>query len=806
MPHRKGYNPANPLPSHPMITEADTCRKYVLKKLYESGWTDDHIREQKSITNGRIVVVGSHIQRKPPKRVDYLLFFKPDFPLAVVEAKAAYKNAADGVQQVKEYAQMLDLKFAFSTNGHDIVEYDFITGKENIIDAFPSPDALWHRLSHTQAIETPTIADRLLTPNQNLPGKSSRYYQTISINRAVEAILKKKKRNLLTLATGTGKTFIAFQICWKLWSTRWNPIGEYRKPRILYLADRNVLIDDPKDKMFAPFGDARWKIEGEPIKGRELYFATYQAIARDTRRPGLYREYPKDFFDLIIVDECHRGSARDESNWREILEYFEPAYQLGMTATPLREDNRDTYRYFGNPIYTYSLRQGIEDGFLAPYRVHRVVSTADAVGWRPTKDQKDRYGRVIPDEQYETKDFETVIALRARTEAIAHHLSDFLKKTNRFDKTIVFCVDQEHANDMRIALNNLNSDITRDHPDYVARVVSEEGSIGRGFLSRFQELETEVPAILTTSRLLTTGVDMPTCKNVVLARVIGSMTDFKQIIGRGTRVRDDYGKYFFTIIDYTGSATRLFADPDFDGEPARITEEMVTSAGESVPESEKTEEPDTTLLEQGKPIEIKVKKFSDDSEGKRRKYYVDTGSVEIAAHIVYEMDAEGNQLRVIKYTDFTSDKVRSISKSAAELRSSWSDVTQRALIIEQLEEHGISFDQLAEATNQPDADPLDLLCYIAYNTPLRSRRERAEHIRKEKRDFFDEYSSEAKQILFEILDKYEEHGIAQFKIPEILKVAPISDHGNVLEITNKFGGPDELRSALADMQALLYEG
>ena len=307
------------------------------------------------------------------------------------------------------------------------------------------------------------------------------------------------------------------------------------RPRILYLADRNILIDDPKDKTFTPFGDARWKIEnGDAIKSREMYFAIYQSLAKDERRPGLFREYAPDFFDLIIVDECHRGSARDESNWREILEYFQPAYQLGMTATPLRDDNRDTYAYFGDPIYTYSLRQGIEDGFLAPYRVHRIVTDVDAAGWRPSQGEKDRFGHEIPDGEYQTKDFERVIALRARTQAIAGHLAEFMRNTDRFAKTIVFCVDQEHADEMRRALNNLNSDLVAQNSDYVCRVTSDEGQIGIGHLSRFQELETITPVILTTSKLLSTGVDAPTCKNIVLARVIGSMTEFKQIIGRGT--------------------------------------------------------------------------------------------------------------------------------------------------------------------------------------------------------------------------------------------------------------------------------
>jgi type I restriction enzyme R subunit len=344
-------------------------------------------------------------------------------------------------------------------------------------------------------------------------------------------------------------------------------------------------VDDPKDKTFAIFGDARWKIEGGvAVKGREIYFSTYQAIAEDERRPGLYKEYSPDYFDLIIIDECHRGSSRADSTWREILKWFEPAFQLGLTATPLREESRDTYAYFGQPLYEYSLKQGIEDGFLAPYRVHRVITTFDAAGWRPTRGQLDRYGNEIPDEEYHTKDFERLVSLKARTEAVAQHLTDYLKRTDRFAKTIVFCVDQEHADEMRRALSNLNADLVAQNPNYVCRVTAAEGDIGRGHLSRFQDLETNqsTPTILTSSQMLTTGIDAPTVKNVVLVRVIGSMSEFKQIIGRGTRVREDYNKLFFDILDYTGSATRMFADPDFDGHAAQVIEEAANEAGQVV--------------------------------------------------------------------------------------------------------------------------------------------------------------------------------------------------------------------------------
>ncbi len=782
-----------------MITEADTCRKYVLPKLYTAGWIDDQINEQKSFTDGRIVVVGIKARRRPSKRADYLLRYARDFMIAVVEAKAAYKLPGDGLQQAKNYAEGLGLKFAYSTNGHGIVEFDFTTGKERELESFPGPAELWQRFRAAERIADDETAGKILTPANAAVGKGQRYYQEIAINRALQAILQGRKRVLLTMATGTGKTAVAFQICWKLWSMRWNRTGEHRRPKILYLADRNILIDDPKDKMFTSFGDARWKIEnGEINKGREMYFAIYQAIAKDERRPGLYKEYPREFFDLVIVDECHRGSARDESNWREILRYFQPAYQLGMTATPLRKDNRDTYRYFGNPIYTYSMRQGIEDGFLAPYRVHRIITEWDAAGWRPSKGDMDRYGRSIPDAEYQTADFERAVALKARTEAIARNLTGFLKKTDRYAKTIVFCVDQEHADEMRRALNNLNEDLTKQYPDYACRVTSEEGTVGRGYLSKFQELETTTPVLVTTSQLLTTGVDIPTCKNIVIARVVNSMVEFKQIIGRGTRVRDDYDKYYFNIIDYTGSATRLFADPDFDGEPAFVTEQEMTETGEIISEIV-TEE--TKIAEQE---EERGPGISDDSEGHRRKYYFDGGQVEIAAHLVYELDPDGKQLRVVKFTEYAAEKVRTLYPAAADLRRQWANPVLRAEIIAKLEERGIDFDQLRSSSNRPEADPFDLLCHLTFNAPLRTRRERADRVKKEEKLFFEKYGPEARAILSDLLEKYAEHGTAQFIIPDVLKVPPISERGNVIEIARLFGGAEQLKEAVDELQSLLY--
>jgi len=785
------------------MTEADTCRKFVLPKLLAAGWdTEPHsIAEQRTFTDGRIYVVAGKAGRRKQKRADYILRYTRDIALAVVEAKAEYKLPGDGLQQAKDYAETLDLNFAYSTNGIGIIEFDYLTGSERKVDTFPTPDELWQRLRAKSKLPK-EATERLLTPGLQTPGRTPRYYQGIAINRALEHILSGKRRTLVTLATGTGKTYIAFQICWRLWNGRWTRNGEYRRPRILYLSDRNILVDDPKVKDFKPFEAAAWKIEnGVANKSREMYFAIYQALAKDEVRPGLYKEYPEDFFDLVIVDECHRGSARDDSNWREILNYFEPAYKLGMTATPLREENRDTYLYFGNPVYTYSLKQGIDDGFLAPYRVHRILTSYDAAGWRPDKGQLDRYNREIPDGEYQTKDFERVVALKVRTEAIARNITDFLKATDRFAKTMVFCVDQEHAEVMRGELTRLNQDLVAQHPDYCCRVTADEGDVGMGHLSRFQDVETRSPVILTTSKLLTTGVDVPTCRNIVIARVVNSLVEFKQMIGRGTRVRDDYGKLYFSILDYTGSATRLFADPEFDGEPELLDEVEIGDDGIPKADTKRTPKPEPAVPPELEPPVVII---SDSPSGPPRKYYVDGGVIQIAAQLVYELDADGKQLRVMELTDYTAEKVRKLFPNSAELRKRWADAGQRTEIILQLAERGISFDELHKVTKQPDADPFDLLCNVAFNAPLRSRRERAERLRKEEKRFFERYQPEARQILDELLEKYAEFGAEEFKLPDILKLPPISEHGQVKEITTKFGGPEKLREAVGELQALLY--
>jgi type I restriction enzyme R subunit len=518
----------------------------------------------------------------------------------------------------------------------------------------------------------------------------------------------------------------------------------------------------------------------------------------------MFRKFPRDFFDLVIIDECHRGSSRAESTWRDILDYFGPAVKLGLTATPRQDDDNredETYTYFGRPIYTYSLRQGIEDGFLAPYRVHRVVSEWDAAGWRPTKDMVDRFGRQVPDEEYQTSDFEKRVALLARTEAIAKHLVEFMANTDPLGKTIVFCVDQEHALDMASAIGKFNAEARRKRPNYVCRVTADEGAIGRGHLAKFQDLELtdDAPIILTTSQLLTTGVDAPTVKNVVLARVVGSMSEFKQIIGRGTRVRTDYDKLWFNIIDYTGTATAKFADPMFDGDPVR---EDVTDIEAPVVEPEPPEPQDGDDIpddDDGGGV------IDPDAPDLPRKFYVDTGEVRIVHHQVQELDPSGHVLRTIRYEEYAGDRVRILCPTVFDLTAKWADPVQRSEIIQRLKDEGIEFDALAEALKQPEADPFDLLCHLAFNAPLRTRRERARMLRSNRKDFFEQHGPKARQILSDLLDKYADHGDAQFEIPEIFDVDPLAGYGTFDEIAREFGGPEHLGKAVRDLQNLLYQ-
>ena len=779
------------------MNEADTCRIYVLPKLKSAGWEDEYITEQMVLTPGRIVPIGDRHTRKEGLRSDYVLFIRQNIPIAVMEAKAEFAHPAKGLQQAMQYAEMLGVKFAYSSNGKGIVEHDFITGFERNLDAFPSPDELWGRLKGTFKFESEKEeTDSLSAYWEEVGGKTPRYYQQVAINKAVNAVLAGQNRILLTMATGTGKTFVAFQIVWRLWKSK-------RKKRILYLADRNVLVDQAKDRTFSPMGQALHKIKGKATKSREVYFALYQALANPITGETLYEKYPKDFFDLIIVDECHRGSANELGNWRKILEYFDAATQIGMTATPRRADNVDTYEYFGDPIYTYSLRQGINDGFLAPYRVYRVIPDVDASGLQVDAGVLDRFGREIPPDLYGTKDFERIVSLLARTEVVARHLTEYLKRTNRFDKTIVFCVDQEHALDMRKALNNLNADLSKIHVHYVARVVSDEHAVGRGHLDNFQDPEKDVPVILTTSQMLTTGVDAPTCRNVVLFKPINSMIDFKQIIGRGTRVSEEHNKFWFTIIDYVG-ATQLFYDPAFDGDPVRVTKTEIDKDGNEtkVEDSEEgTLEPEQDLTGLGDLLGLRQQVGE-----LPRKYYLDNVQVYIAGEQAFELDPDGHILKTVEFTDYVTQNIRRLNLTAEHLRQVWPQAEQRAEILNQLRTRGIDPDHLARVTHQEDADALDLLLHVAYNAPLVTRRERAEKLRQKKANFFNTFTPAAKEILNTLLEKYADYGVGEFDhLSSVLQVSPFDRYGSTYEIYQLFGGAEKMLQAVDELQKFLYE-
>lgn len=798
--------------SHHGPTEADTCREYVVPRLKKAGWSDDQIVEQYRITDGRIISVGKKHRRDNPLRADYVLEYRPGTPIAVVEAKRSYAIPGKGMQQSKRYASLLDIPFAYSTNGRGIVEDDRNTGIErDDLVGFPSPEVLWARFREWRGLDDELEAEGLLLPftralrNHDGSVKEPRYYQRTAINRSVRAILRGDKRLLLTMATGTGKTFVAMQIVWKLWNVAWRP---GRNPRILYLADRNVLVDQPIEREFKPaFGTGEgspiWKLRGEAKLGREIYFGLYQQLADSSEGlDGMLREYAPDFFDLVIVDECHRGSARTESSWRAILEYFAPATQLGMTATPKRDETVNTYEYFGGSLFEYSLAEGIDDGFLAPYRVRRVVLSPDAHGWAPDQGQLDLFGKEIPQGLYTTRDFERVVSLLTRTEAAAKHLTDYLRRTDAWAKTIVFCVNQEHADQMRRALHNANADLAKQHPNYVVRIVSEEGEIGRSHLSDFADTEKRAPVIATTSELLSTGVDLPTVRNIVLFRTVGSMALFKQMIGRGTRLFPDEDKLSFDIIDYSG-ATALFNDPDFDGPPEEILYEEIDDRGHLT---------DDTLVAQPEPIfePSPASGVSNDippdelESGSLAKFYVGDTEVWVTAEAVYHLDPATERLRLVEYRDFVAETVRSLFPDPTDLRSLWASRVGRQDVLDALAAHGIDATDLVERTGLVDADPLDVLVHVAWNHPLASRIERARRVRQEHEAFFEMFQPAARQVLSYLLTKYADHGISELDDLAVLEVPPLSSLGTPAEIAARFGSAGALRSAVSRLSELLY--
>lgn len=794
--------------------EKDTCRDYVLPRLKAAGWTDDQIQEQYPITDGRVITVGKKHRRGEALRADYVLEYAPGVPVAVVEAKREYSRPAKGLQQAKNYGRLLDLPFAYGTNGTGIVEDDRDTGVETErLAAFPGPDELWRRYRAWKGLVDDPVAEGVVLPfnralrNADGTVKSPRYYQRTAINRSVAAILRGDKRLLLTLATGTGKTFVSMQMVWKLWQSGWR---SDRKPRILYLADRNVLVDQPIEREFKPafgLGDDSpiWKIQGEAKAGREIYFALYQALSvGEDDATQIFRQFSPDHFDLVIVDECHRGSSKAESAWRAILEYFAPATQLGMTATPKRDETIDSYAYFGDPIFEYSLAQGIDDGFLAPYRVRRVVLSPDAHGWAPEEGQLDLFGKEIPDGLYTTKHFERVVSLLSRTEAAARHLTNYLHTTDRWAKTIVFCVSQDHADQMRRALQNANTDLVRQHGDYVVRIVAEEGEVGKAHLSRLADTESDLPVIATTSEMLSTGVDLPTVRNIVLFRTVGSMALFKQMIGRGTRLFPDEDKLSFDIIDYSG-ATALFEDAEFDGPPERVVEEEIDDEGNIVdPEGGEVGEPEAPFGDDDARDDDGTIDPDDVDVEQRHKYYVGDTQVWIAAEAIYQLDPETDRLRLVEYRDFVADTVRLLFPDPSELRSQWVSRVGRQDVLEALAARGIDAADLEARTGLAGADPLDVLVHLAWNQPLATRRDRARRVRKEHADFFQEFQPAAREVLAGLLDKYSEYGISQLDDLGVLEVPPISAFGSPTEIAERFGSPNALRLAVGRLGELLY--
>ncbi len=782
--------------------ESDTCRDVVLPGLKAAGWTDDQIVEQYPITDGRIIPHGRRCRRAKALRADYVLEYRPGVPVAVVEAKREYSIPGKGLQQAKRYGELLDIPFRYSTNGKGIVEDDRDTGFErDDLSGYPGPDELWRRYRSWKGIIDDAVADGLLLPfNRQLRTpdgrvKEPRYYQRVAINRAVEAVLSGDKRMLLTLATGTGKTFVSLQIVWKLWNSEWR---SGRKPRVLYLADRNILVDQPMEREYVPaFGEGPiWKLKGEAKAGREVYFGLYQSLIGSAEDPdALYRKFSPDFFDLVIVDECHRGSSSSDSSWRAILNHFSSAAQIGMTATPKRDDTVDTYDYFGAPLYEYSLAEGIDDGFLAPYRVRRVVLSPDAMGFAPDPGQLDLFGQAIPQNLYTTKDFERVVSLLSRTEAAAKHLTEYLKRTDRMAKTIVFCVDREHADQMRRALHNANSDLTKQQPNYVVRIVSEDDE----HLSDFADTEKDFPVIATTSQLLSTGVDLPTVRNIVLFKPIGSMALFKQMIGRGTRLFPDDDKLTFDIIDYSG-ATTLFEDPEFDGPPERVDVDEIDDEG-TVIEPLVVEEPEPPFEPADGDGEIDPEDAEDDHP---RKFYVRDTEVWVTAEWVRYLDPDTNRLRLVEYREFVAEAVRTIFSEIDDLRTRWRKRTTRDEIVEALAAKGIDLDDLSERTGLIEADPLDVLVHIAWNQPLATRTDRARRIRKENVDFFEQYQPEARAVLEELLDKYAEYGVSQLDDLGVLYTPPLDQFGSPTEIAARFGGAEQLRAAVTALQDQLY--
>lgn len=775
------------------LTERDICSKYITPALINSGW-DLHlqIREEFPLTNGRIIVRGQLHTRAKNKRTDYALFYKPGIPIAIIEAKDNNHCLGDGMQQGLAYGEMINVPFVFSSNGdgflfHNSIAKDGKIETEISLDEFPSPETLWNMwCEHKKvtAVQEAIIKEDYYSDGSN---KTPRYYQLLAINKTIEAVARGEKRILLVMATGTGKTYTAFQIIWRLWKSK-------TKKRILFLADRNILVDQTMTNDFKPFGSAMTKIsKRQANKSYEIYLSLYQAVTGTQEDQNIYKQFSPEFFDLIVIDECHRGSAADDSNWRRILEYFSGATQIGLTATPKETQEVSNTDYFGKPIYTYSLRQGINDGFLAPYKVVRIDLDKDVTGWRPDKGMTDKYGNVIEDRIYNQKDFDKTLVLDKRTVLVAKKISDFLKQTNRYDKTIVFCDNIDHAERMRQALVNENNDIAATNNKYVVRITGDNEE-GKMELDNFIFPESKFPVIATTSKLMTTGVDAQTCKLIVLDQRIQSMTEFKQIIGRGTRINEDYNKFFFTIMDFK-KATELFADPDFDGEPVVIYEPK--SGDSPVPPDDINGGIKDNLPDNG------IDGAPEGNEGdtpKVKKFYVANVPVSVIAERVQYFDAKGI-LITESLKDYTKKALQKEYASLDDFLTKWSDADKKKIIIEELANEGVFFEALAEEIGK-DLDPFDIICHIAWDKPPLSRKERAEHVKK--RNYFTKYGEQAQKVINALLDKYADEGVEPIEETKILTIQPFTDYGTPIEIVKIFGGKAQYEEAVKELEQAIY--
>ena len=780
------------------LSERDICTQFIAPALQRAGWDfASQVREEVTFTAGRIIVRGKLHSRGAKKRADYLLYYKPNLPIAVIEAKDNNHGLGDGMQQGLSYAETLDLPFVFSSNGDGFLLHDRTGHAEQVetlltLDQFPSPRDLWQRYCVWKGLVTPESRATVETPYyDDGSGKVPRYYQVNAINRTIEAIARGQDRILLVMATGTGKTYTAFQIIWRLWKSK-------TKKRILFLADRNILVDQTRTNDFKPFGPAMTKIEKRQAnKAFEIYLSLYQAVTGNEEEKNIYKQFSPDFFDLIVIDECHRGSAAEDSAWREILDHFSSATHIGLTATPKETKDVSNIHYFGEPVYIYSLRQGIDDGFLAPYKVVRIDIDRDLQGWRPSRGQTDKHGQVIEDRIYNQKDFDRTLILEKRTELVARKISEYLEATDPYAKTIVFCEDIDHAERMRQALVNQNPQRLAENRRHVMRITGDEPE-GKVELDNFIDPESRYPVIATTSKLLTTGVDAQTCKLVVLDQRIQSITEFKQIIGRGTRINEDFDKFWFTIMDFK-KATELFADPNFDGDPVQIYQ----PTGDESPVPPDDELPGDDSLP---PAALPEPPLPPDEPPTPRIKYVVGGEVTVyvVAERVQYYGPDG-KLITESLKDYTRKAVHKEYASLDDFLRRWTGAERKKAVIDELEAQGVLLEALAEEVGKRQGktfDPFDLICHVAFDCPPLSRKERAEQVRK--RDVFARYGAQARAVLDALLDKYADTGIESIEDIRILTLDPFSRLGTAPELIQAFGGRPAYLKAVHELEQQLY--